>query len=239
MGLFSVAKMNKGEAKDAQEDHWSNEPLVRLEEDALRKEIADIYDRPYDQMLKDKKHLKLMLGIVGAAFVVSLGVNGYALTRPTTQMNWALADPISGEYHVVTKTTTDVPLVVMKEALPYVGDAAFAVSPSGPDQQRRADYRSLRFVADADQYWQAWSKRHPETGVFRTVATKHRRHSGGMEWTVEYHIEEFMGKSAIPARAYVMSCRVRFEFRTPAFGNILGEESGLRIPGLLCTEEPA
>ena len=123
-------------------------------------------------------------------------------------MHWAIADPISGDYHVVTKTTTDVPAIVMKEELPDVGRAAFAVSSAGPENQERADYRATKFTADAAQWWQAWSDRHPEGGIFRTVETRHPRHEGGMNWTVKYLIEEFAGKSAQPARRYIMDCRV-------------------------------
>ena len=60
MSLFSVAKMQKGTATDVQDDHWSDEPLVRPEPElsALYEKIAECYDRPYEEMLKDKKHLR-------------------------------------------------------------------------------------------------------------------------------------------------------------------------------------
>jgi hypothetical protein len=237
MSLLSVVNVGSGEAKDSHEDHWSDEPLVRKEDAGLHKRLAEIYDRPYEQMLKDKKHLQLSLGICGAAFLMSLGFNGYLLTLPEQVMNWALADPISGEYHVVTKTTTDVPAIVMKEELPDVGEAAFAVS---NDNKKNADwskYRSTKFVADAGQWWPAWNDKHPSAGLFRTVVAQHPKPEGGMKWTVKYHVEEYAGKSSVPMREYVMDCKVTFEFRIPKFGYIFGEESGLFVPGLFCSEE--
>jgi hypothetical protein len=126
----------------------------------------------------------------------------------------------------------------MKEELPDVGRAAFAVTTGNAQNQQYSDYRSLKFVGDAAQWWQAWSDKHQEAGVFRTVDAKHPKHAGGMSWTVKYNIEEFAGRSSVPIRRYTEDCRVTFEFRMPKFGNIFGEESGLFTSGLICSEEP-
>lgn len=238
MGLRSIVNMRPGEAREVHSDHWSDEPLVRPEDDLkINERLAEIYDRPYEQMLKDKKHLMLFLGITGGALLLSLGLNGYLVTLPRERNNWIVADPISGDYHVVTKTTTDVPHVVMKEELPDVGRAAFAATTGNAENQAWADYRSTKFVADAARWWEGWNNSHQDKGVFRTVATKHPKHIKGMSWNVKYNVEEFAGKSAIPMRRYTMDCNVTFEFRMPAWGNIFGDESGLFVPGLLCTEE--